>query len=421
MSRQEMMNVKEVRTLEQLEDLEPRWNALLAESETANPFLTPEWIGAWWRSFGGGDDGRVGQLRVVVVEADGKPIAIAPLMSATRSLFGVPLTVVSNIVNEHSFRAGLILTTRREEALQAIIRHVRRSCSNWNLISLRHLAREDAERVALKQALALDGGLVGEAQIWRSPYLPVTQDWETYFASVSRTTRYAVRRKVRKMARLPGFSVTRIEDPGREGLLDEIFEVDRKSWQYENASGLGSDQATRDFYSRVAERAWRRGWFRSHLLSVCGEPVAFEFNLVYKDVLYNLKLGYDSRYARYSPGLVLRYHVIQDAFRQGYREVDFLGDEDHYKVSWTSHARDHIDIHVSNPSSLKGLAFHGYHFKLKKVLKRIGPLQALVHGIRADSSGSNARKKDRAARPNESSHRKAAGGDTDPMTGDSRP
>ena len=407
-----MMEVKEIRSLEQLEALEPRWNALLAKSGVANPFLTFEWISTWWRSFKNGHNGTKDQggLRVVVVEADGKPIAIAPLMSATASLFGIPLTVVSNIVNDHSFRAGLIVTGQIDEVIRAIFSHLKTSSRNWDVISLRYLVREQAERLALKETLAMEGGLVGEALVWRSPYLPVTQDWESYFATVSRTTRYAVRRKVRKLERLPGFSIETIGDNGSGDLLNAIFEIDRKSWQYDNASGLSSDQATRDFYLEIAGLAQQRGWLRGHVLSVSGEPVAFEFNLLYDSVLYNLKLGYDSKYARYSPGLVLRYHVMQDAFRQGYREVDFLGEEDEYKLSWTPHARDHIDLHVSNPSSLRGLAFHGYHFKVKNVLKRIGPLQALVRGVRGAGNGSAARKKARPAGQQE----------MDPMTRDSR-
>ncbi|MDX1390271.1 MAG: hypothetical protein R3344_13865, partial [Acidobacteriota bacterium] len=237
-----MMQVKEITSLEQLESLEPRWNSLLAASGAASPFLTFEWIGSWWRSFRSGDGAAAdgSGLRVLVVEADGEPIAIAPLMSATGSLFGVPLTVVSNIVNDHSFRAGLIVTDRIEEVVRAIFRHLKATTRDWDVISLRSLVREDAERFALTETLTLEGALVGEAPVWRSPYLPVTQDWESYFTTVSRTTRYAVRRKVRKLERLPGFSIRAIGQDGGEDLLDAIFEIDRKSWQYSNASGLGS-------------------------------------------------------------------------------------------------------------------------------------------------------------------------------------
>ncbi len=416
-----MMEVKEIRSLEQLEALEPRWNALLAESGVANPFLTFEWISSWWRSFGNGESGTRNGLRVIVVEAEGEPIAIAPLMSTTGSFFGLPLTAISNIVNDHSFRAGLIVKDRVHQVVRAIFRHLKETTTRWDVLSLRYLVREQAERLGLKETLAVDGGLVGEAPVWRSPYLPVTQDWESYFATVRGKTRCAVRRKVRRLECLPGFSIRTVANNGGGDLLDAIFEIDRKSWQYANASGLGSNPATRDFYVQIADRARERGWLRGHVLSVAGEPVAFEFNLAYDRVLYNLKLGYDSKYARYSPGLVLRYHVMQDAFRQGYREVDFLGEEDEYKLAWTRQARDHIDLYVSNPSSLLGLAFHGYHFKLKNVLKRIRPLRALVRGIRTNGNGSSARTKARPAVPDDSSHRTVPSGVIDPMTRDSQP
>jgi CelD/BcsL family acetyltransferase involved in cellulose biosynthesis len=380
-----MMKIKEVRSLEQLQDLEPAWSALLARSGAASPFLTFEWIDAWWRSFrNGGDESTTRDgMRVVVAESGGEPIAIAPLMMTERSFLGTRLTVVGNIANDHSFRSGLIVADPAGEALPAMLDHVRSTMGRWDVISLCYLDREHADRVGLRDALSSHGGWVGEMPSWRSPYVPVNQSWDDYFATIGSGTRSSIRRKRRKLERMPGFEIREVTDATSPEALEAIFEVDRNSWQYANRSGLSSESSTRQFYGRIARQATRRGWFHGYLLRVSGRPVAYEFNLQYDGVLYNLKLGYDSEYARYSPGLVLRHEVLKSAFGRGLREIDFLGVEDAYKLSWTNHVREHLDLHVCNPSSLKAVAFYGFNFKLRSTLKRIRPVQSLVRGARS--------------------------------------
>jgi CelD/BcsL family acetyltransferase involved in cellulose biosynthesis len=399
-----MIKITEIRSLEQLGDLEPAWTALLARSGAASPFLTFEWIDAWWRSFGDGRDESATRdgLRVLVADNGGEPVAIAPLMMTTRSFLGTRLTVVGNICNDHSFRAGLIVADPTGEALRAMLEHLRATTRGWDVISLCYLDREHVDRVGLPDVLSSHGGWVGEVPSWRSPYVPVTQGWDDYFATVGSGTRSSIRRKRRKLEHMPGFEIHEVTDATSPEVLDAIFEVDRKSWQYANRSGLSSEDSTREFYARIAREATRCGWFRGYLLSVSGKPIAYEFNLLYDGVLYNLKLGYDTDYAQYSPGLVLRHEVLKEAFGRGLREIDFLGVEDSYKLSWTDHAREHVDLHVCNPSSLKAVAFYGFNFKLKSSLRRIRPVQSLVRGARSLA----ARRGGRQERPNGSRNKR---------------
>ena len=59
---------------------------------------------------------------------------------------------------------------------------------------------------------------------------------------------------------------------------------------------------------------------------------------------YNLKVGYHRASNILSPGIVLRHHVLEHAVNTGFREFDFLGDVEEYKMHWACGVRKHGNI-----------------------------------------------------------------------------
>ena len=73
-------------------------------------------------------------------------------------------------------------------------------------------------------------------------------------------------------------------------------------------------------------------------------PKAAELNCVFAGGTFLIKTGFDERYRRFSPGLVLRGEVLQAAIQEGSRFYDFLGGSDSYKLRWTSELRPRTAI-----------------------------------------------------------------------------
>jgi hypothetical protein len=73
------MQLKVLRSLEEINALENAWNALLEQSASHVPFLRHEYIRTWWKTLGGGEWTH-GELFVVLgYEEDGRLAGIAPL------------------------------------------------------------------------------------------------------------------------------------------------------------------------------------------------------------------------------------------------------------------------------------------------------------------------------------------------------
>src|ERR1700691_1861542 len=89
--RQDVQNLRmQVFTrLEDLATLVPDWERLLADSPDASMFSTWEWLSAWWRAFGDGQ-----QLLVLAFyDSTYRLVGLAPLAVGTKRLAGLRLRV----------------------------------------------------------------------------------------------------------------------------------------------------------------------------------------------------------------------------------------------------------------------------------------------------------------------------------------
>ena len=82
------------------------------------------------------------------------------------------------------------------------------------------------------------------------------------------------------------------------------------------------------------------------------------------------KTGYDPEYSKYAPFKLLTYFTIRDGFSAGLREVDFLGDNEPWKLEWTSTTRPHDWLFVFGHSA-RGRLAHAAKCRVVPAIKRL--------------------------------------------------
>jgi CelD/BcsL family acetyltransferase involved in cellulose biosynthesis len=185
------------------------------------------------------------------------------------------------------------------------------------------------------QAFGIEDGL-------RSPYLRLPATWADLKEGLGRSFRKTLDRKLRKAGRFgASLRVRFVTDPD----LREAFDVATRTWQHAGGTSIASTARLRQFYGELAAA---RRWLQLAILELDGKPIAFEYNLLYERVVYNLKLGYQPQFAALSPGLVLQASVLQNAVEDGVRQYDFLGSDEDYKLHWSRTVRVHRRVVVFN-------------------------------------------------------------------------
>jgi CelD/BcsL family acetyltransferase involved in cellulose biosynthesis len=360
---------------QRLADLAPEWDALAAEASLEHPFLTHDWVSAWWEAFGAGR-----ALHVLVVRDAGRAIAIAPLMRGRTRFCGLPLTSLETIGNDHTPRNGFLVPPGRDDAWQALWETLSRRGRGFDLLLLKQLPAGSPTLLAMQRLGRDTGWLEGRWPSLESPWLgPGGADFTAYLNTLSSKYRAYLRNKERRAEKLGDTVLETItSEADLEGALQDGVRIEGSGWKGKEGTAIGCEAATLRFYSLLASRAARRGWLRMHFLRLGERRVAFDYTLRYAHRDYLLKSGYDSEYAAISPSSLLIRGVLEQAFGEQVEEFDFLGGLDAWKTCWTKTSREHEWLYLLPPSLPLRVA-HAAKFRLAPRLRQ-SPVYAAALG-----------------------------------------
>ena len=256
----------------------------LADRCGAAPWLRPGWFELWWPQFGRG------RLIVLAVRRDGRLAGVLPIAARAG--------VCTSPANWHTPEfAPLAESDRdRDELARALLK------SGGHRVELRFLDRDDRSYAALLARAREECWRVIDRTLEASPYLEISGDWESY-AATRRGSFLADMRRRRRRLEERGKVTVEVRD-GKERLdelLEEGFRIEGSGWKTAHGTAITSQRETEAFYRDLARWAAERGWLRLAFMRAEGRAVAFHFNVVFGEVHYNLKGGYDPEFARFAP------------------------------------------------------------------------------------------------------------------------
>src|SRR5438046_264860 len=131
-------------------DLEAEWNDAVDRAGLTHPFLRHEWIRTWWECFGSG-----ARLHIVIVRAGGRIAAIAPLMSETVWMYGLPVRRLRLLHNDHTPRAEFIVAERPEDSYRALWSALRQN-GGWDVLQLGQVPQRTATGQTMRTLATVD-------------------------------------------------------------------------------------------------------------------------------------------------------------------------------------------------------------------------------------------------------------------------
>lgn len=293
----------------------------LAERTRTPPWLRPAWLSSWWRAFAPGDS------EIVAFRRDGRVAALVPLVRGRGS--------ASSPTNWHTpdFR----LLGEDEESRRAVAEAV--FAKGLRRVSLGFIEPTEAETA--RRAAEARGYRLLERTLEAPPYVDTVGDRAAYEASMDRHVMSETRRRRRRLSE-QGELTFEVED-GRDrldALLEEGFRVEASGWKGEAGTAIISQEATRRYYSELAQLGAEQGWLGLAFLRLDGRAIAFQFLVDYDGVVSQLKGGFDEQYRKYAPGTLLLQEVIGRAFDGDTERYEFLGADEGFKLQWSSGQHD---------------------------------------------------------------------------------
>ncbi len=326
-------------------DLRASWNALSAHMSVPRPFFLHEWIWTWWKAFGD-ENG----LQILRFKENGRDVGFAPLQFTRMSRFGVPLKALTFLANAHSNEAGFIVADRQEAVYPEFFRFLKESQKDWDLIFL-ELLDEAGDFVEFVKAMGhLQPFCWGFKPSIGSPVVELPGSFEEYLNSLSRKSRYNVRKKKRKLEEVPGFEIRHFFDVwDLEDFWKYVEEIEKESWKFKEGKDLLSRPEVKGFYKTLIRTMASLGHFRGFVLFLQEKPVAYEMAFEYRGELYSQKIAYDAAWAHASAGFVLKTEVIRWATEHGLVKNHLLGDVEPWKLQLNGKLQPHVHLKLYSP------------------------------------------------------------------------
>jgi CelD/BcsL family acetyltransferase involved in cellulose biosynthesis len=301
------------------------WDDLWQRSEEVLPTGSAALILDWLEQFA-----PRANFVALAVEQDGQLVAALPLVE--RRLAGM-VSVGSLPCNNWGWAGDLLLdlTCDVPGALAVLAAEIRRL--PWPLMWVDAIPLEQARWqhfLAALDAAKLDHVQHERFRIGQVDIVDgLDRNWEAYQQAWSGNHRRHMRKALRRAEEAGGVELD-LRRPHSakelESLLREGFEAENRSWKGSEGSSVLASPEMWKFYLRQATHLAQWGNLELAFLRYRGKAIAFEYGWSVHGVYYTPKAGFDNQYAQFSPGQLLRYLLLKDAFTRADRwAVDFLG------------------------------------------------------------------------------------------------
>ena len=323
-------------------DLKKSWTDILAKSKEDCIFSTWEWLSGWWRHFGKGR-----KLRILLIHANNKIRAIAPLMlSKYRFLHFGTLTKIEFIGSPQSDYNNFILTGREMECFKLFWNYLSEH-NDWNYIELSDIP-ESAVSVELLRKMSsreLLGGLLEEKATFVCPFMNLPDSTEIFMSRLSGNMRRNLRRRMRRLNEKYLVKVkTHSDFDSIEEAMDTFYKLHQKRWKTQGKHGVFAEKALREFHNEVARLFSEKKWLSLYIMTVDDVPIGAIYSFDYKAKKYEYLTGFDPEYSKYGVANLLRMHAVDDCIRKGLNEYDLMRGDEPYKASWRTKNRRNLEL-----------------------------------------------------------------------------
>ncbi|MGO4885229.1 MAG: GNAT family N-acetyltransferase [Bryobacteraceae bacterium] len=233
----------------------------------------------------------------------------------------------------------------------------------------------DSPAIAAMETAYHGRGIVRRQPVGGSPWIALDESWAEPEMRLEAGRRSDLRR-ARRHAEKIGTVESAILTPSHAELahlLDEVFQVEAAGWKGAQGTALAADPVRGAFFRRYAERACAKGILRICVLRIGGQPAAAQIAIERGGRFDLLRAGYDERFARCSPGMLLTAESIRYAARRDLRSYEFNGDAEPWTRLWTQreHACCSLRAYPFSPRGAGALFADGRTAALGKLRRRL--------------------------------------------------
>jgi CelD/BcsL family acetyltransferase involved in cellulose biosynthesis len=335
----DLLSIRTVTTLEEFETLAPRWNALLAQADGDNIFLTWEWLYTWAKHYLGED-----RLWIVLVYKDADQlVGIAPLYVRKTKAYGVTTLRDLQFLGTGevcSQYLDFIIARRYKSAVVSrIYHHLRDEVPEiWDTVTLAEVPAGSSTIDLWDRHIQEDGKVIDVVGTTACPiiHLPVgREDLTERMSGKSRYNLHRNRKRLEQVGRVAYERASSVHDV--QEAFQTFVDLHQSRWMKDGLPGKFSSPRFLAFHQETTKIFGGLGQLRLEILRFNREAVAGVYGYSYKGrYSFYLTAFAKAVLPSYSTGTLLLLHCAEAAAREGHREFDLLRGPANYKMIWAN-------------------------------------------------------------------------------------
>lgn len=370
-----MLRIKEISSYEGFRGMKEAWNDLIARSNTDNIFLTHDWMDSYIRNC-------CNSKRLIILtvfDADAL-VGIAPLMIRKYSFMGIPVRSVCFIGTMASDRMDFILDGPKERCVLSIMDYLMGIDRDWDFLDFQEITRSSGTVEMMERWIDLQKPRFISGPWDRSFFIKLDSNIDFFLKRVSK-------RLHKKMRELDGEMRANLEfrhymhDEVKESLFSEMQFIARHSWKGIRQKSVLLKPGIRGFHRELFLEFARSGCLDIFILKLDNTLIAYMYNFLYNNRLYNYSIEFDARYSHISPGTMLMLWSIKDTVSRGIKEIDFGRGEEEWKTRLTQDFRMQTRMRIFN-NSLYGKGLYLLHSGFKYIKETIKKNRVIYRVLR---------------------------------------
>lgn len=189
-------------------------------------------------------------------------------------------------------------------------------------------------------------GILLRKSVPGSPYISLDSSWKEPVDRFNSRRRSDFRR-MRRRAEQDGPVTFEFHQPTQAEVLpflEKAVDVEARSWKSRSRTALADNAEQRDFFNVYGKLASAAGIFRVNFMKIGTEIVAMQIAAECDDGYWLFKIGYDEKYARCSPGMLMMLESIRHAASRDLKTFEFLGKSAEWTKFWTENERPNCSL-----------------------------------------------------------------------------
>jgi CelD/BcsL family acetyltransferase involved in cellulose biosynthesis len=354
------------------------WNDL-AHASSLSPVADALWMRCWWRAFGKNDR----SLAVHALYENDRLLAILPLQRRGRLI-----RTWKPAFDGNAPYSMFALDEGHPEVATEIVSHLLQDADE---IELGPIHAKGPIYQAVRDAAQAQGLITAESDAGVDLVMKVFSPWEELKQTIPAKTRQETGRKKRQLERLGRLDLEIVTSgPALRPALDACYAIEARTWKRSAGSAVLLDPQDRQFFDELADCMGEAGRFALYLLKLDDRIIAYEYSLRAQGKIDSLKPSFEPELARYSPGNVLRWMILESEAGRGEVTSYGMGPPYAHKQHWTRLADPLCRLHVYKPRAMSKLAC-ALGPKTRSLLKKSDALRAIKHRLREIGKSATAR------------------------------